>query len=132
MSLHVATGAAGGATVRSRGRAFVLGPLLHLAGDRVPHRDINSRRFEIVSGSACLLLLALRRGPFDSATIGAVAACAPDLEHVFPALRPRGRKLFHGSHGWHRSGRLPASAQLLVAGAIVGLLLKPAAPGAGG
>jgi hypothetical protein len=67
--------------------------------------------------------LAARRGAFDPATIGALAASAPDLEHVFPALRPGGRKLFHGGRGWHRSGRLPATLQLVVAGAIVGFLL---------
>ena len=125
VSLHVATGAAVGALVRSRRRALLIGPLLHLAEDRVPHQDILNRRFEITSGAACLALLALRRGPFDPATLGAVATSAPDLEHVVPWLRPRGQKLFHGRHGWHRSGRFSASAQLLLAGAIVGILARP-------
>jgi hypothetical protein len=124
VSLHVATGAAAGALVRSRGRALLVGPLLHLAGDRVPHQDIASRRFEIASGAASVLLLAARRGLFDAATVGAVAASAPDLEHVFPSLRPRGRKLFHGRHGWHRSGGLSTSTQLLLAGAILGSLVS--------
>ena len=104
-------------------RALLLGPPAHLLGDRVPHQDIASRRFEIASGIACVGLLAVRRGPFDPATLGGLAASAPDLEHVFPALRPRGRKLFHGGRGWHRSGALPASLQLVLAGAIVGFLL---------
>jgi hypothetical protein len=124
VSLHVATGAAAGALVRSRGRALLVGPLLHLAGDRVPHQDIASRRFEIASGAASVVLLAARRGLFDAATVGAVAASAPDLEHVFPSLRPRGRKLFHGRHGWHRSGGLSTAAQLLLAGAILGSLVR--------
>jgi hypothetical protein len=123
VSLHAATGAAAGALVRSRGRALLVGPLLHLAGDRVPHQDIASRRFEIASGAASVLLLAARRGLFDAATVGAVAASAPDLEHVFPSLRPGGRKLFHGRHGWHRSGGLSTAAQLLLAGAILGSLV---------
>lgn len=123
VSLHVATGAAAGAVARSRGAALLIGPLLHLAGDRVPHRDIGNRRFEIASGAAGIVLLALSRGPLDSATIGAVASSAPDLEHVFPALRPRGQKLFHGRHGWHRSGGLSTDVQLLLAGAILGSLL---------
>jgi hypothetical protein len=123
VSLHVATGAAMGALVGSRGRALALGPLLHLAGDRVPHQDIPSRRFEIASGAACLLLLAARRGPFDPATIGAAAASAPDVEHVVPWLRPRGRKLFH--HRAQHGGGLPAALQLLLAGYILGLLLGP-------
>jgi len=124
VSLHVASGAAAGALARSRLRALLLGPLLHLAGDRVPHQDIASRRFEIASGAASALLLAATRGPFDAATLGAVAASAPDLEHVFPGLRPRGQKLFHGRRGWHRSGGLSTSAQLLLAGVIVGTLLR--------
>jgi hypothetical protein len=125
VSLHVATGGAIGALAGSRRRALMLGPPAHLLGDRVPHQDIASRRFEIGSGLACLSLLAARRGPFDPATLGAVAAAAPDLEHIFPSLRPGGRKLFHGRHGWHRSGAFPASVQLLLAGAIVGFLLGP-------
>jgi hypothetical protein len=125
VSLHVATGAAAGAASGSRLGAIVLGPILHLAGDRLPHRDIGSRRFEIGSGLVCLALLALRRGALDPATLGAVASSAPDLEHVVPALRPGGDKLFHDRLGRHRSGRLPAGVQLLVAGAIVGALLAP-------
>jgi hypothetical protein len=125
VSLHVATGAAVGALSGSRVRAVLLGIPTHLLGDRIPHQDIASRRFEITSGAACLALLALRRGPFDSAVIGAAAASAPDLEHVFRAARPGGKKLFHGRLGWHRAGRFPAAAQLVLAGAIVGYLLAP-------
>jgi hypothetical protein len=125
VSLHVASGAAVGALAGSRVRALLLGPPVHLLGDRVPHQDIASRRFEIASGMACLALLAVRRGPFDRATLGALAASAPDLEHVFPSLRLRGRKLFHGGRGWHRSGALPANLQLVLAGTIVGYLLGP-------
>jgi hypothetical protein len=125
VSLHVATGAAAGAASGSRLTALLLGPMLHLAGDRLPHRDIASRRFEIGSGLACLALLAARRGPLDPATFGAAASSAPDLEHILPFLRPGGRKLFHGRRGWHRSGRFPAQLQLLLAGAIVGALVAP-------
>lgn len=125
VSLHVATGAAAGAASGSRLTAVLVGPILHLAGDRVPHQDIGSRRFEIVSGLLCLVLLAGTRGPLDPATLGAAASSAPDLEHVVPRLRPRGHKLFHGRHGWHRSGRFPAELQLLLAGAIVGYLIRP-------
>jgi len=124
VALHVATGAAAGAASGSRLAALLLGPVLHLAGDRLPHQDIRSRRFEIGSGLAGLLLLAARRGPFDPATLGAAASSAPDLEHVLPFLRPGGRKLFH-DRGWHRSGRFPADLQLLLAGAILGALVLP-------
>jgi hypothetical protein len=123
VSLHVASGAAAGAASGSRLTAILLGPLLHLAGDRLPHQDIGSRRFEIGSGLACLALLAGRRGLLDPATLGAAASSAPDLEHVVPFVRPHGRKLFHGRRGWHRSGPFPTEIQLLLAGAIVGALI---------
>jgi hypothetical protein len=123
VSMHVASGGAAGAATRSRIGALLLGIPLHLLADRVPHRDIPNRRFEIASGLVGLTLLAVRRGPFDAATLGAAAASAPDLEHVVPAFRPRGRKLFHGRHGWHTSGRmLPVELQLLAAGITLGVL----------
>jgi hypothetical protein len=125
VSLHAATGATAGAAVRSRAGAALLGVPLHLAGDRVPHRDIHNRRFEIGSGLAVVGLLAVRRGPTDPATIGALAACAPDIEHIVRLPRPGGSKLFHGKRGWHRSGGFSTRAQLLLAGILIGRLLAP-------
>jgi hypothetical protein len=122
-SLHVASGAAVGAATRSRVLAVLLGPALHLAGDRVPHRDIANRNFELASGLVGAMLLALRYGPAHPVTLGAVSAAAPDLEHLFPILRPAGTKLFHGRRGWHRSGRLSPRVQLSVAVIVIGLLV---------
>lgn len=125
VSLHVATGAAGGALAGSRTGAVALGLLLHALGDRMPHQDVESRRFEIGSGIACALALAARYGPLSPVTIGGLASSAPDLEHVLRLPRPGGRKLFpsHRVPGWHQAGGVPAWAQLLAAGAIVGYLL---------
>lgn len=127
VSLHVATGAAVGAAVGSRLGALALGPFVHLAGDLLPHQDIQSRRFEILSGVAGVLALAATRGPLDPAVVGALAASAPDLEHVLRLPRPGGRKLFpsHRRPGWHRSGGMPAWLQLLAAGTILGWLVAP-------
>ena len=126
VSLHVATGAGVGALADSRLAALALGPLVHLAGDLTPHRDIPSTRFELASGVGAVLLLAARRGPFDPATLGAVAASAADLEHVLPLPRPGGRKLFpsHRNAGWHKRGGLPPWVQLVAAGAIIAALLR--------
>jgi hypothetical protein len=121
VSLHVATGGAAGALLGSRRLALLIGPALHLAGDRVPHEDIPDRSFEIGSGLVALGLLAARRGPFDPAVLGGAAAAMPDLEHVVPWLRPHGEKLFHRG-GRHGAG-ITAEAQLLLAGGIVGWLL---------
>jgi hypothetical protein len=127
VSLHVATGAAAGTLARSRSQAVVLGLLSHLLGDRMPHHDIPNRGFELRSGSAVLLAVALRRGLFDPVTIGAAAGSAPDIEHVLRLPRPGGRKLFpsHRVPGWHRAGGVPARAQLLAAGVVIGLVLAP-------
>jgi hypothetical protein len=122
VSLHVATGAAGGAVVRSRPAAVALGFVLHLAGDLIPHQDIRSPRFELWSGIAGLALLAAVRGPFDATTLGAAAAASPDLEHILRLPRPGGRKLFpsHRITGWHRAGGLPTWLQLFAAGVLLG------------
>jgi len=122
VSLHVATGAATGALTRSRPLALLLGPLVHVAGDRVPHDDIHNLGFEVGSGLAALALLAARRGVLDPAVLGGAVAAAPDLEHVVPWLRPGGRKLFH-REGNIDSG-ISTGFQLLAAGAIIGLLLR--------
>jgi hypothetical protein len=128
VSLHVATGAVGGSLVGSRLRSLPLGLVLHVAGDRMPHHDVADRRFEIGSGVAAVLLLAAVRGPLDPAVTGALAASCPDLEHVVRLPRPGGRKLFpsHRLRGWHRGGGVPSSVQLLVAGFLIGLLLRRA------
>lgn len=126
-SLHVASGAAVGALAGTPARAALLGPLAHLAGDRMPHRDIHSRRFEIASSAGAVVLLALARGPLDAAVVGGVAAAVPDLEHVLPLPRPGGRKLFpsHRIDGWHRDGGVPTWAQLVATGVILGALAAP-------
>ena len=122
VSLHVAIGGAAGAFVRSRSLALLLGPPLHIAGDRVPHEDIPDRSFEIGSGLVALGLLAARRGPLDAAVLGGAAASMPDLEHLLPWLRPRGEMLFHRGPGRHGVG-IAVEAQLVLAGATVGWLL---------
>ncbi len=125
VSIHVATGGAAGALLGTRRGALLAGPLTHLVADWIPHQDIASHRFELRSGGASLLALALRRGPLEPATLGALAASLPDVEHVVALPRLGGRKLFpsHRTPGFHRAGGVAAWAQLLVAGFILGALL---------
>ena len=122
--MHVASGALAGAALRSRPGALVAGVLLHALGDWVPHQDNASRRWEIASGVAGVLLLAATRGPLDTALFGAAGASVPDVEHVVRLPRPRGRKLFpsHRVRGWHRSGGIPARVQVFAAGLVLGAL----------
>ena len=130
VSLHVATGGAVGAASGSRLRALLLGPLVHALGDVTPHQDIPSTRFEAASGAVAFLLIARSRGAFSPAAIGALAASLPDVEHVLPGGRPRGRKLFptHRYPGLHRRGGLPAWLQLAAAAAIIVALTRPSPP----
>jgi hypothetical protein len=123
--MHIATGAAGGALVGSRLGAALLGPILHAVGDRIPHEDIDSRGFEVRCGVFGVLALAAVRGSTHPATIGAIAAAAPDIEHIVRLPRPGGRKLFpsHRVPGFHRPGGVSASLQLLVAGVLLGVVL---------
>jgi hypothetical protein len=127
VSLHVATGGAAGWLAPSRRWALALGALAHLAGDRMPHEDLPNRRFELRSGLAAVVALAIRRGFFDKITLGAAAGSAPDLEHMLRLPRPGGRKLFpsHRVPGWHRSGGVSTGTQLLAAGILLGILLAP-------
>jgi hypothetical protein len=120
-SLHVATGALAGALIGSRRGAFAAGPLLHVAGDRMPHYDVGWRRFEVVTCIGGIVALAVARGPLDPATIGGFSSALPDAEHVLRFPRPGGRKLFpsHRLPGWHRPGGVPASIQVVAAGAIL-------------
>jgi hypothetical protein len=120
-SLHVATGAAAGALLGSRRGAFVVGPLLHVAGDRMPHHDIGWRKFEVWSCLGGIVALGIARGPLDPATVGGFASALPDAEHVIRLPRPGGKKLFpsHRIPGWHRPGGVPASVQVVAAGAIL-------------
>jgi hypothetical protein len=124
VSLHVATGAAVGALLGSRTGAVVAGPIMHALGDLTPHEDIPSTGFEAASGLVGVLLLARARGPFDAATLGAVAASLPDAEHLLH--RESARKLFptHRFSGWHRRGGLPAWLQLALAAALLALLAR--------
>jgi hypothetical protein len=125
-SLHVATGAVTGAVLGSRARAAAAAPLLHLALDLVPHEDVASHRFELVSAGGALAAIALARGPLDAATLGAALSAAPDLEHLRRFPRPGGRKLFpsHRLRGRHRGPRVPVWVQLSVAAALLALVLS--------
>jgi hypothetical protein len=125
VAVHVATGALAGALVGSRRAAVPIGLALHLACDVIPHHDFRSRPFEVGAGVAGVLALAFARGVGDPATVGALASSAPDLEHILPLPRPGGRKLFP-SHRWellHRSGGIPAQAQLAVALGVLAALV---------
>jgi hypothetical protein len=124
-SLHVATGGLAGALLDSTRAAFVAGPVLHALGDRMPHWDIDSREFELWTSIGGIVALGAARGPLDPATVGAFASALPDAEHVLPFPRPGGRKLFpsHRRPGWHVPGGVPASVQVLAAGAILGALV---------
>jgi hypothetical protein len=95
------------------------GPVLHLAGDRLPRGlPLDSPRDRTVCGHATLA----RGRPAHPATLGAAASSAPDLEHVIPLLRP-GKALSTASAG--TGGPFPAYVQLLLAGGFSAALIAP-------
>jgi len=125
-SLHVATGAFAGAVTGSRVGAAALAPVLHVVLDVVPHEDIDSRRFELATAIGAVAALAIRHGALSPQTIGGALSAAPDLEHVLPLPRPRGRKLFpsHWFPGRQTGPLVPAAAQLVAAGALLAVVLR--------
>jgi hypothetical protein len=126
VALHAATGAATGALTRSKIAAIVAGPLLHIAGDRVPHRHPAHPGWEYLAGVLALGMLAERRGVLDTATVGAASAVLPDLEHLIPGMR--GGKVFHSRPGRDRreARGLSTRTQTLLAAVILAPLLLPA------
>jgi hypothetical protein len=124
-SLHVATGALAGALLGSSRAALFVGPILHAAGDRMPHEDIGWREFELWTSVGGVIALGIARGPLDPATVGGFVSAAPDVEHVLRLPRPGGKKLFpsHRLPGWHRPGGVTAGVQVLAAGVILGALV---------
>jgi hypothetical protein len=126
VALHVATGAAAGAASGSRLAALLLGPVLHLAGDRLPHQDIRSRRFEIGSGfsRACSSSLG---GAARSILRRLAPRGAPHLTSSTSSrscARAEGSSSTAAAAGTAR-GRFSADLQLLLAGAILGALIAP-------
>lgn len=115
VALHVATGAVTGALTRSRTEALALGPPLHAASDRVPHRHPHWS-LDCLAGAVALALVAERRGVMDAATVGALAAVAPDLKHLRPrATKRRGRR--------RRQRGLSVGAQLVLTTVMLAALL---------
>jgi hypothetical protein len=116
-ALHVATGAATGELTRSRPAAVALGPILHLASDRVPHRHPRWA-VDCLVGVGALAYVVYRRGITDVTTLGALAAIAPDLKHL--RRTPRRRR------PWWRRGK-PHGLQVRVQLALAVVLLAPLA-----
>ncbi len=116
---HIASGAAVGTLIRSRMAAVAVGVGLHYLGDKIPHEDVTSKRFEFVTGLGAVALLAYTRGPFSPSTICGAFASSPDLEHILPLPKPGGKKIFPTHRGHHASGGVPVWLQLVGAGAVL-------------
>ena len=117
---HIASGAAVGTMLKSRPAAVIAGVGLHYLGDKLPHEDVTSRRFEVITGLGAMALLAYSRGPLSPSTICGAFASAPDLEHILPFPKIGGRKLFPTHRGHHPTGGVPVWIQLVCAGAVLG------------
>jgi hypothetical protein len=122
---HIATGLLLGRRRRSALRALAVGIASHALFDITPHGEVNDRNFELASTVVGIGLLAARRGVRSPLVWGAIGAVLPDGEHVLPrSLRPN-RDLFptHRFHSLHSSDgpwSIPAAAQVVLAGAVIG------------
>jgi len=123
VALHAATGAAAGGLTGSRIAAVVIGPVLHIAGDRVPHRHPRHSAWEYLAGILTIGFLAERRGVLDAATVGAASAVIPDLEHLVPGLGVRGAKVFHRRP--RRNRRSPTGLSTRTQTLLAAMILAP-------
>lgn len=126
---HLAVGA-----LAARGRSGPLAALLagiasHAAIDVPPHGEVHDDAFEAATATIGVLALAARHGVMSPITWGALGGVLPDLEHVLPRrIRPR-RAVFpthryawtHGDEGLPL--RVPAWAQAVLGGAVLGVLV---------
>lgn len=124
VAVHAATGAVAGTLVRSRLVAALVGVPLHLALDAIPHRDIESKTFEVGSGVALLAVLAATKRIDSPVTVGAAAACAADVEHLIRLPRPGGRKIFHRSVAATTMPRASVRMQLAAAAILLAAVLS--------
>lgn len=101
---------------------------MHGLMDVAPHGEINDRSWEIFSGIAGAGCLLAALGPGSPIVWGALASVLPDTEHALPRRWGGGRDLYptHRLTWAHSSDTplgLPAWAQVVLGGAVIGSLL---------
>lgn len=132
--LHGALGATCGVLTRRRAPAVAVALVSHLAVDAINHDEPTDAgghlRLDLVALDGLLLGLAWlalsrRRGVFSAESVGAVAACLPDLEHLLPRAWVRGRSGRHEpfAHARWPSRKLNIWSQFAVAAVAWGALL---------
>lgn len=102
--IHGALGATCGMLLRRRSPTVAAALISHLVVDAINHDEptdgSGNLRLDVVALDGLLLGLALlvlsrRHGVFSPQTVGALAACLPDLEHLLPRPCMRGRSGRH-------------------------------------
>ena len=112
--LHGALGATCGMLTRRRSPTVAAALISHLAVDAINHDEPTdgggNLRLDVVALDGLLLGLALlvltkRWGVLSPESVGALAACLPDLQHLLPRPCMRGRS---GRHGPFPHARWPS------------------------
>jgi hypothetical protein len=112
LAVHVPAGALAGRWAGSGTAAFGWGVLSHAALDLVPHKDPFGERAEIGMTATMLALVAALTRADARSLAGAVGGSLPDLEHLMPWVRHRGRAVVP-THAWARlHGSLPTRLEL--------------------
>ena len=126
--LHGALGATCGMLTRRRAPTVAAALISHLAVDAINHEEPTdgggNLRLDVVALDGLLLGLALlvlsrRHGVFSPASVGALAACLPDLQHLLPRPCMRGRP---GRHEPFPHARWPSQKLAVWSQFVVGAL----------
>lgn len=102
LAVHIPAGALAGRRSGSVAAALGWGVLSHAAIDLVPHKDPFGELTEICMTAGMLSLVTALTRADPGAVAGAIGGALPDLEHLIPWVRRRGRGLFPT----HASGQL--------------------------
>jgi hypothetical protein len=127
LAVHIPAGALLGQQSGSMATAFGWGVLSHAAIDLVPHHDPFGEITEICMTAGMLSLVAALTGMEPRAVTGSIGGALPDLEHLFPWVRRRGRGLFptHSGqlhHSFPDRFKVGTAGQLSLAAALTALL----------
>jgi hypothetical protein len=125
---HIGVGALAGRECSGPITALIAGVASHALMDVAPHGEINDQGFEVVSTAVGLGILAARFGPLSPILWGAIGGVLPDAEHVLPASIKPSSPVFptHFIDILHASDTelsIPAWAQVMLGGAVVGMLV---------
>jgi hypothetical protein len=125
-AVHALVGAAIGRFCKTRIQAAALASVSHIAGDMLPHRDLEIPQ-EAALLAGALTVIAAARGTGSREFAGALGAAAPDIENLIGRVRGQSEdRLLLPSHSrYHGRETSGFEGQLALAAVGLALLLVP-------